>query len=89
MGEESDVGAEEELARSNKTQVGTKRELSPAQVWGCLDQPHKELVPYLRTIPDSVYAPDSYTGDWIATDSLGHYRSHREDLERWKASRND
>ena len=34
---------------------------------------------------DEAFTPDNYTGDWMAVDNAGHYREHREDLERWRA----
>ena len=81
-GEESDYGTDEEVDRLNEAQVEEKRGLSFDQVWEYLGDAHRRLVDFLTDLPDEAFNPDSFTGDWIATDSYGHYRGHREDLER-------
>ena len=86
-GEESNYGDDESVNRLNEQQVEEKRRLSVDQVWDHLQNTHRSLVEYLVTLPNEAFESGSYTGSWIERDTSGHYRGHREDLERWKASR--
>ena len=85
--EEADYGDDEAGDRLNQAQVDEKRGLSLDQAWEELRTSHQAMLDFLRGLPEEAFAVHSYTGDQIATETLGHYREHLEDIERWKASR--
>ena len=86
-GEEADYGDDEAVDRLNQAQVDEKRGLSVAHVWEALRTSHEAMLDFLRGLPEEAFAAHSYIGDQIATETLGHYLEHLEDIERWKASR--
>jgi len=86
-GEKSDYGTDEEVDELNEDQVQEKHDFSMEQVWKHLHDSHQQLADFLTGLPEEAFDPKSYSGDWIATDSFGHYVEHRENIERWKASR--
>ena len=85
-GEKTSYGDEAAIDRFNEAEAEKRRGLSLGQVWDEMRRSHRRLLQFLQGLPEEAYAPGTYTGDCIATDSLGHYREHWEDLERWKAS---
>ena len=86
-GEETHYGDDEAVDRLNQVQVEEKQGLSLGQVWDGLLGSHQRVLQLLQGLPEEAFARGSYTGDWIAGVTPGHYREHREDLERWKAGR--
>jgi hypothetical protein len=86
-GEKIDYGDGEAVDRLNQAQVNEKLGLSLDQVWETLHASHQELLQRLHRFPEETFVPGTYTSDQIAMESLGHYRDHREDLERWRAAR--
>ncbi len=86
-GQETSYGGDEAVDSLNEAQVQEQRGLSADQVSDLLRESHDRLLGFLRGLPDEAFAAGTYTGDWINTDSAGHYKEHREDIERWKASR--
>jgi hypothetical protein len=85
-GEERDYGDDEAVDRLNEDQVDEKRELTLDQVWAHLHQTHQVLLVYISGLAEDAFRPDSYTGETIAMESFCHYKEHREDIERFKAS---
>ncbi len=86
-GEETDYGDDAEVDRLNQAEVEKQRDLSFEQLGGLLHESHDQLMQFLQGLPEEAFDSDTYTGDWIATDSGGHYHEHREDVERWRDSR--
>ena len=86
-GEKTDYGDGEAVDRLNQAQVDEKLGLSLDRVWETLQASHQELLQLLHGLPEETFVPGTYTSDQIAIESLGHYREHREDLERWRAAR--
>ena len=60
--------------------------LTLSQLWEEVPQCHRELVEFLQSLSEEPFDPAAYYGEWIATDSWGHYREHRQDIEQWKAA---
>ena len=85
-GEETSYGDDEAVNRLNQAQVDEKRDMSMTQIWEALDADHARLLKLLNGLPEEAFAPDTYTGDNIANESLEHYREHRDDFERWSGS---
>ena len=85
-GEETSYGDDEAVDRLNQAQVDEKRDMSITQVWEALDADHARLLKLLNDLPEEAFASGTYTGDHIITETLGHYREHREDFERWDRS---
>jgi len=85
-GEKRDYGDDEAVDRLNEEQVGEKRELTLDQVWAHLRRTHEIFLEYLSGLAEDAFRHDSYTGKTIAMESFSHYREHREDMERFKAS---
>jgi hypothetical protein len=46
-----------------------------------------EPVEFLQSLSEEPFDPAAYYGEWIATDSWGHYQEHRQVIEQWKAAR--
>ncbi len=86
-GEKTDYGDGKVIDRLNQAQVDEKLGLSLEQVWETFNASHQELFQLLHRLPEESFVPGTYTSDQIAIESLGHYREHREDLERWQAAR--
>ncbi len=85
-GEETSYGDDEAVDRLNQAQVDEKRDMSMSQIWETLDANHTRMLGLLNGLPEEAFAPGTYTGDNIATETLEHYREHREDIERWGRS---
>ena len=85
-GEATSYGDEAAIDRFNEAEVEKRRRQSLSQAWDELRQSHQRLLEFLQGLPEEAYAPGTYTADWIASVTKGHYREHQEDLERWKAS---
>ena len=86
-GEKRDYGDDEAVDLLNAKQVDEKREMTSDAVWNHLHQTHQMLLDFISGLPEDAFSPRSYTDDTIATESFSHYKEHREDLERFKASR--
>ncbi len=86
-GEETDYGDDVEVDSLNQAEVDKQSSLSFKQLGDLLRESHDRLMQFLQGLPEEAFSQDTYTGDWIATDSGGHYREHREDVERWRDSR--
>ena len=85
--EERDYGDDEAVDRLNEEQVEEKRALTLDQVWAHLHQTHRVLLDFMGGLPENAFSLDSYASDTIAMESFRHYQEHREDMERFKASR--
>jgi len=85
-GEERDYGDEEAVNQLNEGQVDQKRDLTTDQVWAHIRQTHEKFLEFVSGLTDDAFRPDSYTVETISTESLSHYKEHREDMERFKAS---
>lgn len=85
-GVERDYGDDEAVNLLNDEQVDEKRDLTSEQVLAHIHQTHQSLLDFIGSLPDSAFNLPSYTGDTMAMETFGHYREHREDLERFKAS---
>lgn len=85
-GEERDYGDDEAVDQLNADQVYEKRELTLEQVWEHLRRTHELYLEFIGGLPEDTFNPDSYSGNTIATESFSHYREHREDMERFRAS---
>ena len=84
-GEKTDYGNDETVNSSNEAEVQRQQGLTLGQLWEEVHQCHRELVEYLQGLSEEPFDPATYSGEWIATDSWGHYREHRQDIERWIA----
>ncbi|MCZ6614795.1 MAG: maleylpyruvate isomerase N-terminal domain-containing protein [Chloroflexi bacterium] len=80
-GEKTDYGDDEAVNRYNEAEVVRQRSLTQDQLWDEVTLHHDRLVQFLRALPEEPFDPGTYSGGWIATDSWGHYREHRQDLE--------
>lgn len=86
-GEKTDYGDDEAVDKYNEAEVRRQQGLTLSQLWEEVHQCHRELVEFLKNLSEEPFDPASYSGDWIATDSWGHYREHRQNIEQWKADR--
>jgi len=86
-GEERDYGDDEAVDRLNEEQVDEKRALTLDQVWAHLRWTHEMFLEFINGLPEDNFSLDSYASDTITMESFHHYREHREDMERFKASR--
>ena len=85
-GKEVDYGDDEAVDRLNAEQVDEKRELTLDQVWTHLRRTHEIFLEFMGGLAEDAFRPGSYTVETIAMESFDHYREHREDMERFKAS---
>lgn len=85
--EKTDYGDDKTVDNYNETEVRRQQGLTLSQLWDEVHQCHRQLMEFLQGLSEESFDPATYSGDWIATDSWGHYREHRQDIERWKASR--
>ncbi len=48
------------------------------QLWEEVPQCHRERVEFLHNLSGEPFDHAAYYCEWIATDSWGHYREHRQ-----------
>lgn len=86
-GEQHDYGDDAAIDDLNERQVEERRSLDLRQAWEYLEKAHAGAIDFLHGLPEETFDEGTYTRGQITTETLGHYQQHREDLERWKASR--
>ena len=85
-GEERDYGDDEAVDALNESQVEEKWDLTVEQVWGHLHTTHRTLRDYLEGTSEKTFAKETYPQGTIDMETANHYREHREDMERFRAS---
>ena len=86
-GEVRDYGDDAAGDPLNEDQVKEKEGLTLDEVSGHLRQTHQVLLDFLGSLPEDTFSFDSHASKTIATESFRHYREHRQDIERFKATR--
>jgi hypothetical protein len=64
-----------------------KRDLSLAEVRRQLDETHRRLVEFVRSVPDDQLAGETRFRRRLRLDTYSHYREHAEAIRAWRGQR--
>lgn len=65
----------------NERLLEENKEKDLVSTWMYFYGAHSALVSYLQTLPEEVFDPESYTGNWIVNIVPQHYSGHMEDIK--------
>ena len=65
----------------NERLLEENKEKDLLSTWMYFYGAHSALVAYLETLPEEIFDPGSYTGNWIVNIVPQHYSGHREDIK--------
>ena len=58
-----------------------KENMDVEATWEYLHSVHETFISYLESLPESIFDPESYTGNWLGETVPQHYIGHRQDIE--------
>ena len=67
-------------AQINDKLLKDRKDMDASNTWIHFQVAHQSLMSYLKSLPEHVFDPESYTGYWIGCLVPQHYRDHRQDI---------
>ena len=67
-------------AQINDKLLKDRKDMDASNTWIHFQVAHQSLMSYLKSLPEHVFDPESYTGYWIGCLVPQHYRDHRKDI---------